>query len=77
MRKDGIAILPVPLIHKKTKDNQARNPKNRMMHEPGLDFFDRYREFFSSVEIFGPESFDSKFNLHEYETSNLLPVCKV
>jgi hypothetical protein len=48
-----------------------------MMHEPGLDFFDRYREFFSSVEIFGPESFDSKFNLYEYETSNLLPVCKV
>jgi SAM-dependent methyltransferase len=77
LRKDGIAILPVPLIHKKTKDNIERNPINRMMHEPGLDFFDRYKDFFSSVKIYDPESFDHKFNLHEHETLNLLPVCKV
>ena len=77
LRKDGIAILPVPLIHKKTKDNIERNPTNRMMHEPGLDFFDRYKDFFSSVKIYDPESFDPKFNLHERETLNLLPVCKV
>lgn len=77
LRKDGIAILPVPLIHKKTKDNIERNPINRMMHEPGLDFFERYKDFFSSVKIYDPESFDPKFNLHEQETLNLLPVCKV
>lgn len=77
LRKDGIAILPVPLIHKKTKDNIERNPTNRMMHEPGLDFFERYKDFFSSVKIYDPESFDPKFNLHEHETLNLLPVCKV
>ena len=77
LRRDGIAILPVPLIHKKTKDNIERNPTNRMMHEPGLDFFDRYKDFFSSVKIYDPESFDPKFNLHEHETLNLMPVCKV
>ena len=77
LRKDGIAILPVPLLHKKTKDNIERNPTNRMMHEPGLDFFDRYKDFFSSVKIYDPESFDPKFNLHEHETLNLMPVCKV
>jgi len=76
LRKNGIAILPVPIIHKKTKDLQKRDPINRMMHEPGLDFFERYKEHFESVDIYDSKSFDDSFNLKEYETHNLLPVCK-
>lgn len=77
LRKDGIAILPVPVLHEKTKDLTERHPTNRMMHEPGLDYYDRYKEYFSFVEIYDSESFDPKFNLHEHKTLNLLPVCKV
>jgi SAM-dependent methyltransferase len=76
LRKNGIAMLPVPIIHNKTKDLQKRDPINRMMHEPGLDFFERYKEHFESVDIYDSKSFDDSFNLKEYETHNLLPVCK-
>ena len=34
-----------------------------MMHEPGLDYFDRYKKFFNSVEVFEPDSFKEKYNL--------------
>lgn len=89
LKNNGIAVLPVPILHEKTKDLNKRNMASKMMHEPGLDYFERYKKFFTSVEIFSPESFEEKFNLktiisndskpdiYKSRLLNLVPVCKV
>ena len=89
LKNDGIAVLPVPILHEKTKDLVIRNATNKMKHEPGLDYFDRYKKFFNSVEVFGPNSFKEKYNLktiisedepelniYESRELNLVPVCR-
>ncbi len=89
LKNDGIAVLPVPILHEKTKDLVTRNVTNRMMHEPGLDYFDRFKQFFTNVEIFNANSFDEKYNLktiisedksesniYDSRELNLVPVCR-
>lgn len=89
LKNDGIAVLPVPILHEKTKDLVIRNATNRMMHEPGLDYFDRFKKFFTNVEIFDSNSFEEKYNLktiisedeselniYEFRKLNLVPVCR-
>ena len=88
LKNNGIAVLPVPILHEKTKDLNKRNITSKMMHEPGLDYFERYKKFFTSVEIFSPDSFEEKFNLktiisddsksdiYKSRLLNLVPVCK-
>ena len=90
LKLNGIAVLPVPILHQKTLDLEQRNSINRMMHEPGMDYFERLKEFFPEVEIYDPESFDDKrYNLSTKISNldqntdpfksrilNLVPVCK-
>lgn len=59
---DGVAILPLPIFHQKTVDHHVR-AENKMMHEPGEDYFDRIRTVFPSVEVFGPQDFEAKHQL--------------
>ncbi len=47
----GVAVLPVPLMGEHTVDRRSRHPVSRLMHEPGLDYFDRMRKHFRRVEI--------------------------
>ena len=87
LRPGGLAMLPVPVIQDKTIDYDERPKDKRNIREIGIDYFDRYREFFSDVTIYEPNSFDEKFNLtidmqdisdsekHSYQLPNLLPVC--
>ena len=87
LRPGGLAFLPVPMLHEKTIDYDNRQPNKRIIRETGVDYFDRYREFFSDVTIYEPNSFDEKFNLtidmqdisdsekHSYQLPNQLPVC--
>ena len=89
LRPGGLAFLPVPMLHEKTIDFEKRPPNKRIIRETGIDYFDRYREVFSEVKIYKPDSFDERFNLtidmedtldstlekHNYQLPNLLPVC--
>ena len=89
LRSGGLAFLPVPMLHEKTIDFEKRPPNKRIIRETGIDYFDRYREVFSEVKIYKPDSFDERFNLtidmedildstlekHNYQLPNLLPVC--
>ena len=89
LRPGGLAFLPVPMLHEKTIDFEKRPPNKRIIRETGIDYFDRYREVFSEVKIYKPDSFDERFNLtidmedildstlekHNYRLPNLLPVC--
>ena len=51
----GIAVLPVPLLGERTVDRARRHPVSRLMHEPGLDYFDRMRRHFRRVDILTSE----------------------
>ena len=51
LRPDGIAALPVPLMHSRTQDLATRNPTTRVMHEPGLDYFERMEAEFADVDL--------------------------
>ena len=51
LRAGGIAVLPVPLMGCRTVDRARRDPVSRVMHEPGLDYFDRMRARFRRVDI--------------------------
>ncbi len=90
LKPEGLAFLPVPMLHKKTIDFEERPPNKRIIRETGEDYFDRYKEVFSEVIVYKPEAFNSKFNLTidingerqeseqgiECQLPNLLPVCK-
>ena len=60
LRPGGFAILTIPLVHEKTVDLTQRDPMTRMMHEPGLDYFDRMRKVFSKVIEFNSSNFPEK-----------------
>lgn len=51
LRANGIAALPVPLMHFRTRDLAARDPTTRVMHEPGLDYFQRMEANFAQVHL--------------------------
>jgi len=47
----GIAVLPVPLVGTQTVEYPAPNPLEAYhVRAPGYDYYDRYDQFFSSVE---------------------------
>jgi SAM-dependent methyltransferase len=64
LKPGGIAMLPIPLMHEKTVDRKTRDPLSRMMHEPGLDYFDRFRQFFHRVDLPDSDSFPDKYQLY-------------
>lgn len=47
----GAAVLPVPLMHQRTVDRVERHPVTKVLHEPGLDYFDRMRTIFDTVDV--------------------------
>lgn len=92
LKPGGIAILPVPLVHEKTIDRQERDKTTRMMHEPGLDYFDRFEALFTRVEIHKSEMYPKEhqpfINKGDSDTtsplaigngwfSDIVPVCHV
>ena len=83
-------MLPVPVIQDKTIDYDERPKDKRNIREIGIDYFDRYREVFSNVNVYESSQFEDKFKLtidmkgdldsesssHKYQLPNLLPVCR-
>ncbi|MBV1872951.1 MAG: class I SAM-dependent methyltransferase [Gammaproteobacteria bacterium] len=90
LKPNGVAILPVPLVHDLTHDRKERHKITRMMHEPGLDYFKRFETIFSNVEIHKAEMYPEKHQLFIYRGdfgngyplslgdgrySDIVPVC--
>lgn len=63
LRPGGIAVLTVPLVHHRTVDLKVRHPLSKMMHEPGLDFFERMEEVFPVVRQFQSADFPEKYQI--------------
>lgn len=61
LRPGGLAVLPVPLMGQHTVDLAARDPVTRMMHEPGLDYVERFRARFERVDLVRSDEVDARF----------------
>lgn len=68
LAEGGVAIIPVPILSRTTVEYPTPNPhESYHVRAPGLDYFDRYREVFSQVELFGSESFHERYQLFVWE----------
>ena len=75
LRRNGIAILPVPIVGQKTVEYPEPNPlESDHVRAPGLDYYDRYRDFFSEVSVFSSTDFDPKFQVFIYENRSRWPT---
>ena len=75
LKPGGIAILPVPIVCDRTIEYPEPNPHEAgHVRAPGLDYFDRYKEFFSTVEVQASDSFPEKHQLFIYEDRTKWPT---
>lgn len=75
LKPGGIAILPVPIVSNETIEYEKPIPtEENHVRAPGLDYFDRYAEFFSRVEIKASDSFPSKYQLYVWEDRSIWPT---
>jgi SAM-dependent methyltransferase len=68
LRPGGMAILPVPIVQLRTVEYDAPNERESgHVRAPGLDYFDRYRRHFATVEVWDSKQFPSDCQLLVYE----------
>jgi len=68
LKPGGIAILPVPVFGSFTVEYPQRNPyEYDHVRAPGLDYFTRYDEIFSGLQIFSSNDFPETFQTFLYE----------
>jgi SAM-dependent methyltransferase len=68
LKPGGMAILPVPILGPITIEYPERNLEEYdHVRAPGLDYFNRYREVFSEVEIFSSKDFKKEYQTFLYE----------
>jgi SAM-dependent methyltransferase len=75
LRPTGVAILPVSVTSKKTLEYTEPNPCEAYQTRAcGVDYFDRYREYFSDVQVLDSSSFLGKHQRHIYEDRTHWPT---
>lgn len=78
LRPGGIAILPVPIVSVKTIEYVAPNPDEcGHVRAPGPDYFERYAQHFSKIEIFSSSDFPEEYQLFNYEDRTNWPTEKM
>ena len=78
LRPNGIAVLSVPIVCDKTIEYPEANPYEAgHVRAPGVDYFERCKEYFGRVEIHGSDSFPPKYQTFVYEdrTGWPIPAC--
>ena len=74
LRPAGVAILPVPVLGPSTVEYGAPNPhEGGHVRAPGLDYYDRYRNYFRSVDIYDSGRFPAEFQVHVHEDRSSWP----
>ena len=86
LKPNGIAIIPMPVFREKTVDDYS--PEARWIHQPGLDYFDRYLKFFPHLKMYYSHMFSEQYKLYVCDTNkenqhfidalcceDLVPVC--
>lgn len=75
LRPGGVAILPVPIVEPRTIEYGAPNPGEAgHVRAPGLDYYERYRRHFSTVEIWDSTQFPEEFQVFNIEDRTGFPT---
>ena len=77
LKPSGFAILPVPITEMKTIEFLEPDPlKSYHVRAPGLDYFDRYLEHFSYLDILCTSDFPENYQLYDDERFiDYVPIC--
>ena len=74
LTKNGIAILPVPIVCEETIEYPKPNPAEHLhWRAPGIDYFDKYKSVFSKVKIYDSEDFDDCHQTYVCEDRSIWP----
>jgi SAM-dependent methyltransferase len=75
LRPGGIALLPVPIVAARTIEYGKPNPSEcGHVRAPGPDYFERYANCFSRVEVLTSDDFDEVYQLYNYEDRSVWPT---
>jgi ubiquinone/menaquinone biosynthesis C-methylase UbiE len=75
LKPGGIAILPVPIVCEKTVEYPEANP-HEAYHQraPGLDYHEKFKPFFATVETRTSETLPEKFQPFIFEDRTIWPT---
>lgn len=74
LKPGGVAILPDPVASGTTIEYPEPNPyEGYTMRAPGLDYFDRYKPYFSQVITYSSTFWPEKYQVFEYEDRRRFP----
>jgi predicted SAM-dependent methyltransferase len=74
LKPQGIAILPVPVVSELTIEYPKPNPhESDHVRAPGKDYFERYKQVFSTVTIYCSSDFPKKYQPFLYEDRSHYP----
>lgn len=77
LRPNGIAVLPVPIVCENTIEYPDANPYEAgHVRAPGIDYFDKYKEFFQRVEVWSSDSAPQRFQPFVYENRSRWPTAE-
>src|ERR1041385_333763 len=75
LKPNGVAILPVPIVCAHTIEYPEANPREAgHVRAPGPDYFEKYKESFSRVEIYSSQAYPERYQLFVYEDRNAWPT---
>lgn len=75
LRPGGLAVLPVPIVQESTTEYPAPNPREHFhVRAPGTDYFDRYKKYFSSVEVIPSKDLPAEVQPFVYENRTKWPT---
>lgn len=90
LKPQGMAILPVPIVVASTIEYLAPEPlQDNHVRAPGLDYYERYADCFSSCQFYSSEDVDAEYQpfvlieenyphplrVDEHKMKDIIPVC--
>jgi SAM-dependent methyltransferase len=75
LKPNGLAILPVHVVCDKTIEYPEANLQEAgHVRAPGLDYFERFKQYFDRVEVHASDSLPEKYQLYVYEDRSVWPT---
>lgn len=90
LKPQGMAILPVPIVVASTIEYPEPDPlQDNHVRAPGLDYYERYADYFSSCQFYSSEEVDAEcqpfvyigenyshpLRVDECQMKDIIPVC--
>jgi SAM-dependent methyltransferase len=77
LRPNGVAMLPVPIVCEQTIEYPDANPYEAgHVRAPGVDYFEKYKEFFKRVEVWSSDSVPQRHQPFVYEDRARWPTAE-